>query len=205
MAFRHRFFGLKTRTSSPYQRNYLAAYRAESMQELSHIQAIIQDGLNRFQDTFGFPSSTFIACNYVWPKELEPFLHAQGIIALQGQTGQVCPQPAKKGKPRVIRRYTGAKNARGQIYTVRNVIFEPYRDKDKDWSDLAMQQIQTAFFWGKPAIISTHRINYVSNMSVAHRDRNLKQLRQLLKKITDIYPDVAFLSSDQLARQIHSV
>jgi len=202
-AFGHRFFGVKTKTSSNYQKNYLAAYRAESMQELSQMEVIINEGLNMFQKSFGFSSNTFIACNYVWPKELENFLHAQNIIALQGQTGQICPQPKKNGKPRIIRRYTGSKNSLGQIYTVRNVLFEPYLDKDKDWADHAMQQIKTAFFWGKPAIISTHRINYASNMSVPHRDRNLKQLERLLKKIMQTHPDVEFLSSDQLAKQIN--
>jgi len=61
-----------------------------------------------------------------------------------------------------------------------------------------MSEIQNAFFWHKPAIISTHRINYVGGINIKHRGRNLKLLDQLLQRILIKWPDVEFLSSDQL-------
>ena len=64
--------------------------------------------------------------------------------------------------------------------------------------DQSLKEIQTAFFWQKPAIISTHRINYVGGIDLAHRDRNLKALDLLLKNILKKWPEVEFLSSDQL-------
>ena len=86
----------------------------------------------------------------------------------------------------------------GQTYTIRNVKFEPFEDPDKDWVNQSLKEIQTAFFWHKPAIISTHRINYVGGIDIKHRDRNLKALDRLLKNILKKWPDVEFLSSDQL-------
>ena len=49
----------------------------------------------------------------------------------------------------------GRKNVHKQIYTVRNMIFEPYSDSKIDWVDSTMKDIRNAFFWGKPAIILT--------------------------------------------------
>ena len=63
----------------------------------------------------------------------------------------------------------------------------------------ALSQIKQAFYWGKPAIVSTHRVNYVGGMDMEHRDNNLRLLDQLLGKILAMWPDVEFTSSDELA------
>ena len=46
--------------------------------------------------------------------------------------------------------------------------------------------------------MSSHRVNYASGMDVGNRDRNLVLLNQLLKSIVTTWPDVEFLSSDEL-------
>lgn len=53
-------------------------------------------------------------------------------------------------------------------------------------------------FLGKPAIVSSHRANYVGGMDIDHRDCNLIFLNSLLKKIFTTWPDVEFVSSDEL-------
>ena len=203
IAFDHGFFGLVTRTSSPNQKHYLAAYRAESQAELLYINNAALTGLDMFEKTFGFKSESFISCNYVWPQELEPNLKMGGIQFLQAQRGQVQPDPFNKGKIKIRRHYMGEKNSLGQIYTIRNVKFEPFENPNSDWVDTSLEQIRSAFFWNKPAIISTHRINYVGGIDIKHRDRNLKALDNLMKKILKKWPDVIFLSSDQLGRLIN--
>jgi hypothetical protein len=202
LAFDHHFFGLKTKTSSPYQTNYLAAYRAESELELKVINTILTEGLKEFEQIFGFKSQSFIACNYVWPKEIEQTLLNDGVNAIQSQRGQVMPQLNRDGKPKIKHHYTGRKNKLNQVYTVRNVLFEPFENEKIDWVNQAMNDINNAFIWGKPAIVSTHRINYVSQMSIKHRDKNLKMLNQLLKKILIRWPEVEFMSSDELYKII---
>ena len=202
LAFKNHFFGLKTKTSSPYQTNYLAAYRAESELELEVINTILTEGLKEFEQFFGFKSQSFIACNYVWPKEIEKTLLNNGINSIQSQRGQVLPQPNRDGKPKIKYHYTGQKNKLNQIYTVRNVLFEPFENDKLDWVNHAMNEINNAFAWRKPAIVSTHRINYVSQMSVKHRDKNLKMLNQLLQQILNRWPEVEFMSSDELYKII---
>jgi predicted deacetylase len=199
LGFKHHFFGLKTKTSSKFQSNYLAAYRAENKLELEVINSILIEGLQEFEQVFGFKSQSFIACNYVWPQELEKTLFVNGVETIQSQRGQVTPQLNKNGKPKTKYHYTGQRNELNQIYTVRNVLFEPFENIKIDWISKAMNEIENSFSWGKPAIVSTHRINYVSTMSVTHRDQNLKMLDELLTKILLKWPDVEFMSSDQLA------
>lgn len=65
-----------------------------------------------------------------------------------------------------------------------------------------MKEIGNAFYWGKPAILSTHRINYVGGLSLKHRNNNLRLRNELLGKLLKRYQDVEFVSSDQLAKLI---
>src|SRR5690554_612507 len=203
LAFKHQFFGLTTKTSSQYQTNYLAAYRAESEEELKSINSILAEGLKDFEDVFGFKSKSFIACNYVWPEELEKTLQDYGVQTIQTQRGRTMPQINLDGKPKIKYHYTGQKNKYTQLYTVRNVLFEPFGNDVLDWVSKAMNEIENSFFWRKPVIISSHRINYVSQMSVKHRDRNLSRLDQLLQQIIKKWPDVEFMSSGELSILMH--
>ena len=204
IAFDHGFFGLLTQTSSKFQNHYLAAYRAETPEELELIKEITRQGLDLFKKTFGFSSKSFIPCNYILPKELEEVVYNKGVMHIQSQRGQIQPNPYNNGKVKTIRRYTGQKNILGQVYTVRNVKFEPFENKNMDWVNHVLKEIKTAFFWNKPAIISTHRINFVGGIDINHRDRNLKQLDTLLKRILKQWPDVEFRSSDELGIEIKS-
>jgi hypothetical protein len=61
-----------------------------------------------------------------------------------------------------------------------------------------MREIKSAFFWRTPAIISTHRVNYASGMDIKNRDNNLKLLEMLLQNILRTWPDVEFVTSDEL-------
>lgn len=197
LAFDHDYYGLITRTSSARQRNYLAAYWPESNGHFKEIQNILRDGLAMFQEIFGYRSRSFVPCNYVFPKDLEAIIAREGVELIQGQRGQLCP--SSDGTTTSIRRcYTGKISGFDQIYSIRNVRFEPFEDQLKDWVNDALGEIESAFFWGKPAIICTHRVNYVGGMDLSHRDRNLKLLDELLRKILLNWPDVRFISSDEL-------
>ena len=202
LAFDHGFFGLKTRTSSPFQNHYLSAYFVESPGEFEELKKTVNEGLHIFTNSFGMHSASFTACNYTWPVELEGFLAEKGIRIIQGQRGQIVPQLNGDGK-KIKRHYTGQKNKHQQVYTVRNVLFEPYLSPEKDWADLAMADISRAFFWKKPAIISTHRINYVSNMSTKNKDTGLRNLEKLLITLIKRHPEVEFMTSVQLGNLIN--
>jgi hypothetical protein len=202
LAFDHRFYGLKTRTGSPNQKNYLTACWPDSPAHMREIIDIAEDGTEQFEQTFGYRSKTFIGCNYVWPGALEAGLANRGVELLQTQRGHIQPDPEAHGAPTIRRHYTGQMNRHGQSYSVRNVLFEPYLDENADWAKRALAEIDQAFRLSRPAIVCSHRINYVSGMDIAHRDRSLRQLNSLLTKVRQRWPDVEFTTSDELSELI---
>lgn len=202
LCFQHHFFGLRTKTSSPIQKHYLAAYSAESHEELSEIQNYTTHGLELFEHMFGFRSRTFVACNYVLPRELEETLFRGEVFGIQTRIKQTVPVLERNGQRVHQRRFTGQLNRWGQCFTVRNVLFEPYQDQSADWVGSALCDIHHAFRFKTPAIISTHRINYTSAMSVQHRDQSLRSLKKLLDVIVKRWPDVEFLSTDELVELV---
>lgn len=197
-AFDYDFFGLKTKTSSSLRDHYLATYFTESKDEFNYVKSSLDDGVKQFENLFAFKSKSFIASNYFWPKQLEEELANLDFKSIQGQRKQVHTDFIE-GKTKLISHHTGQKNNFDQCYTVRNVIFEPYLNQNNNWADMAFKQIENAFLWNTPAIISSHRINYVSNMSLENRDLSLKHLDTLFKKINEKYPDVLYISSSNLA------
>ena len=69
---------------------------------------------------------------------------------------------------------------------------------DKDWVDSCLAQISNAFLFNKPAVICSHRVNYIGFIEQANRDRGLKNLSKLLHLIVKKWPEVRFISTDQL-------
>lgn len=55
-----------------------------------------------------------------------------------------------------------------------------------------------AFRWNKTAIISTHRINFIGLIDNRNREKNLKLFKILLSEIVKRWPDVEFITSEQL-------
>jgi len=54
----------------------------------------------------------------------------------------------------------------------------------------------------KPALISSHRLNYIGYIDENNRKKNLRQLKTLLSEVIKRWPDVEFLTSDQLGETI---
>lgn len=196
-AFSQGYYGHRTRTSSSMQRNYLAAFWPQSEEHFDELAEIVEDGLNVFEALFGYRSRSLVPCNYVLPAALEELTAKLGVRMIQGQRGQL--RPSLDGSAVSVRRgYTGLLNEYGQFYSVRNVKFEPFEDPSRDWVASAMNEIKSTFFWGTPAIMSTHRVNYVGGIDIKHRDRNLRLLDALFNRILATWPDVEFVSSDEL-------
>ena len=94
------------------------------------------------------------------------------------------------------------KNRFGQIYLTRNCFFEPSEKASFNWKDKCLKEIETAFRYKTPAIVSSHRVNYIGGLNVENRENGLRQLKQLLIQIKTHWPDVEFMSSDKLGALI---
>jgi hypothetical protein len=115
---------------------------------------------------------------------------------MQGIPNQLIPT-INNGHHFIYRKhYTGQKNRWGQRYIIRNVFFEPAASGYNQAETL--NRIKTAFRWGKPAVIGSHRLNYMGSINPENRNLNLKYLKELLCQIVRIWPDVEFMSTDQV-------
>ncbi len=202
-AFDANVFGLSTTATSENRKSYLASYDWTDSRSREFILSSVSEGLSLFKSVFGFESLSAIAPNYVWHREVEKTLHDYGVRFIQGTTVQKSPVMGNNGFEK-IRHFTGQKNDLGQRYLVRNVEFEPSSNPDLDWIDRCMQSIKTAFRWNKPAVIATHRVNFIGFINPENRDRNLKTFDQLLKNIIKKWPEVEFMTSDQLGQIIEN-
>lgn len=156
---------------------------------------ILKNGLDLFKKIFGEDSLSAISCNYVWSKEAEVVYFDSGVRLLQSSKAQLIPIGKFQGFKKVYH-FTGTKNRLGQYFSVRNVLFEPSYNQERDWVDTAMHQIRTAFWCKKPAIISSHRMNYCSGLSVKNRDESLRKLDHLIYTIKKQWPETDFCTSD---------
>ncbi len=192
LAFDLEMWGLSNDVFPFMKKSIQATYDSTNLNYTKH--SIIQ-GLELFEQQFGFKSRTFIANNYIWANALNEVLNNQGIEHFQTMKYQLLPIEGNE-KRKMIRRTFGSKNNFGQTYAPRNCAFEPSVSKHDYFSTL--NQISSAFIYKKPAIISTHRINFVGGLNKSKRDQNLSELNCLLKNIVKRWPDVIFLSSDEL-------
>lgn len=165
--------------------------------KLQPIENIVVEGLKLFEKIFGYKSETSIAPCYTWHPRLEKVLYEYGVVGIQGSVYQRVPGDKR------IRHWMGTRNSYGQIYTIRNCYFEPTIRPDIDYIDDCLYRIKCAFRWNKPAIISSHRLNFVGSIHLQNRDNNLKMLSSLLKTILKKWPDVEFMSSNQLVRLLN--
>jgi hypothetical protein len=100
-------------------------------------------------------------------------------------------------KTKKVIHWLGQRDKYGIRYITRNCFFEPSITK-KDWIDSCLNDINNAFRWHKPAIISSHRVNYIGVHEPSNRDNTLRGLKNLLAKILKIWPDVEFMTTPQL-------
>jgi hypothetical protein len=162
------------------------------------------DGLQIFEKLFGYQSKSFIPNNYIWPPELNETLLQNGVEVMQGMKYQLLPKLDGEKKRRKIRRYNGQRigNKLGILQTVRNVQFEPSLLMDNSKKNAVancLKQIEIAFFWKKPAVISSHRINFCGTLSKQNRILNLLLFDELLREIIKKWPDVEFMTTVELA------
>jgi hypothetical protein len=88
------------------------------------------------------------------------------------------------------------------MYLSRNSFFEPSQLPTFDWVSDCLKRIELAFFWGVPVILSTHRLNFIGSIFPNNSANSLSLFKDLLQRIVRIYPDVEFMSSDELGQLV---
>jgi hypothetical protein len=178
--------------------SYMDTFNLKHFSELAFQLKSVSEGAELFECLFGYKSKTFIAPCYKWSTALNSTFKENGVECFQGNWVQLEPQVGEQHKFRKIFHYTGQQNSINQRYLVRNVQFEPSQNPNFDYVNDALQKIQQLFIYKKPAIICSHRLNFIGFIDPNNRERNLLLFAQLLNEITKRWPDVEFMSSNQL-------
>ena len=185
--------------SHPLSISYQAAFDLEKKEDLDIQADAIKQGLQVFEKLFDYRASFFVPPNGPFNNSLEKIAHQHGIQFMS--TSKIQNEVLGAGKTRKRFHYLGQRNKQGQIYLTRNCFFEP-TDRSKDWVDSCLNDIHLAFRWHKPAVISSHRVNYIGGLNEKNRDIGLTQLTKLLNNIIKHWPNVEFMTSTELGALI---
>lgn len=179
---------------------YTAAFAFASADDVAAFPEILSSGLKAFDNVFGYSAKVFTPPAHQFPLSLETSLASLGI------TGLDKPLHGKEhlgdGKFQTRFRATRYNPSKRMSMLVRNVVFEPCQKGVSDWVGETLKEIGTAFFWNKPAIISSHRVNFCGHIDEANRAKGLTSLRALLKAIVKKWPDVEFISYRSLSELV---
>ena len=202
-AFQNHMIGIGASFSQENPFGYMDAFNSNftSGAELSNI---VHEAMGIFENTFGKKSETFVASCFVWDDSLEDSLAGVGVRGIQSGCWQNVPVGIENGNAMKRRlRFLGQKNRIGQVYTVRNCAYEPaYQQNPTKSAKECYDQVMRAFRNRKPAIINSHRFNYIGSINRENAYENLKGLSWLLHTIIKNIPDVEFISTPELLRII---
>jgi hypothetical protein len=174
-----------------------AAFNFASREEIFTQGKIIEEGLDIFEKIFGYRATCFTPPNGPLSRKLEPLLSENGIRYIQ--TARVLyREPVGNNTFKTRLRYLAKQNKYNQVFLIRNCFFEPSEPASFSWTDKCLEAISSAFSAGKPAIISSHRVNYSGSLSPENRASGLLQLKILLKTIVNKWPGVIFMSTEEL-------
>ena len=199
MAFEEEVFGASFSGLEQRKSNFQAAWDYRSKEERQIVAESIREGLQCFRDYFGFCSHTAIAPSYTWSESLEKVLLSAGVTYLQTISRAVLLKEEEEKYQRPFK-YTSKATSRKMGYLLRNAFFEPANHKYQPQLKNVLKRIGIAFRLGKPAIISSHRLNFIGSLQEKNRTGNLRELQRLLKEAVVRWPDLEFISTADLVK-----
>lgn len=200
-AFNNRMWGISTADDPRIGLEFQAAFDFNDPDDLSYHKEVLVSGLHLFEDLFGYRASYFVPPNGVISSKLEPVLAQEGIRLLS--VSKMHREPLGHGKEKKSFHWMGQQNRSGMTYLTRNCFFEPV-EPGRDWVDSCLYEISSAFKWQKPALISSHRVNYIGALHEQNRDNGLKHLSLLIKQIVNKWPGAEFVTSAELGEIINN-
>jgi hypothetical protein len=193
LAFENGVWGFNNK--HPFGLNYQAAFDLEIVSDLQIQEEVINSGLSLFENLFGYKANYFVPPNGPFNNSLEKIAAAAGIKYLSAS--KIQHEVLGQGKTKRKLHYLGQKNKHGQLYITRNCFFEPSQ-LGKSSVASCLNDIEIAFKWKKPAIISSHRVNFIGGLDLENRKKGLNELNELLKSILIKWPNVEFMTSSEL-------
>ena len=199
-AFKERTFTINNRPNSSGHEDCLDAFDNSINMIYEPISSILETGVDLHTKIWGKKPKSFIAPCYIWDKSIEKCLVSLGLQYIQGTNTQRYYDTSNHLKKKY--HYLGQENRFRQIYLIRNCFFEPAAEGVDKALDRAKSEIVKNLNMGIPAIVCSHRVNYMSRLNETNKTKNLEALNQLLGFIKNRYSDVEFYSSSDLGNLI---
>lgn len=196
MGFENKTWGFSRYYLENYTRSYRSTYEIASYKELDTLKANISEGIDLINKTFHQNTTYFLPPDGPYHLSLNQTLADNGIKYIGLSKLHTNPLEPKWYQKKLF--WPGKKTKEGLIVITRNVKFEPASPKNPEVVNKALGEIQNAFKHKKPAVISSHRANYVSGLDAKLAERSLLKLEELLKGILKKWPEVEFMTSTQL-------
>ena len=160
------------------------------------INQAVQEEVSAFQAIFGYPPRVVVPPTFVWNDAVEQALAEAGVEVVvtpgrryetRGENGELTG-----GGPPI---HNGQTGRGGTVYLVRNDYFEPALGHT---AEQAIAALGAKTRLGRPTLLETHRFNF---LGTDERQTNaLAELEKLLQRALSIHPDLAFMSTQKLAR-----
>jgi hypothetical protein len=162
----------------------------------------IEAGLKIFEEIFGFRSTTFTPPAQKIHPSLFCTLERNGIQGID--------------KPFYCKRQIGARSYRAEINRigrsrcsnhltlVRNIAFEPNMHTRVDHVQKCLAEMDVSFRLRKPAIISSHRVNFIGHIDPKYGAFGVNEVGRLLNAVVKRWPDIRFMFADELTELIIS-
>lgn len=200
-AFDRGFTSIELDDMKPEARGFRAEFYFNSKSQIPFLKNSIKSGIEIFEGIFDKTPNVFVPSNAVFSPVFEKVLTDSGIKFLNvWPINSVLDVDGNMKKKFYI---NGKRSSSGLRYYVRNCAFEPSENGYNGYAS-TLKQIQAAFRWNKPAIISTHRVNFVGGINADNREFGLSELNKLMKKVVQTWPDVEFKNSYELLRLQYS-
>jgi hypothetical protein len=201
-AFDNGFVSLNIKGVPGTASEFRAEFYFTSDDQKPYLENAVRESVSLFKDLFGRLPEVFVPGNGIFHPDFDNVVAETGLKYLN--VSHSMPYPVNGGEVRYRHFITGQKGPGGLIYYTRNCAFEP-SSGDYIGTDSTLRQIAAAFRWGKPAIISTHRVNFAGGISETVRDKGLSELKKLLKEIIRKWPDAEFMSSGDALDHMRSI
>lgn len=195
-AFDHQSIGVSRYNDGVKLPEYLGAFYSQDKSEYPLLYTIAKEAGEMFADICGYKPMHFIGPNEQPIEDAYRGLVNSGVKYITNAKNRMYP----KGNGQFGRQvnWLGKHNREiGYTNITRNGEFEQVIP-GKDWISHCLKEINLAYRFKKPCIISTHRVHYVGGIEEKNATEGLHKLDILLAEIMKRWPDTEFMTSTEL-------
>jgi hypothetical protein len=150
-----------------------------------------------FHECLGTAATIAVPTRFDWYPALERGWAAAGVHTVV-TPGRYDSHRGQFGGPASSRMITNGMRSQHVGYVVRDQYFEPFKCHT---AEHGLRALETNTALGRPTLLETHRANF---MEPILRDHSLSAIRELLQSALARFPDIRFLSTEELVGAIET-